>query len=130
MKKILLLSVMICFISCDKDEKFTKIKILNPKIALGEIPFKKSKDFYIALVNEGKEDLNIENVQPSCKCTTYKGRNSFVVPPGTKDSIKMTMTSNEVGKFEETVVIVANTVPKFTIVKISSNTEADEVAVK
>lgn len=123
MKKIYTICIIsLILLSCNKSrEKNTQIKIYNPEIDLGEVKIKESKEFYITIGNEGTEDLIIYNIQPSCKCTTVTNGDISILPKE-KDSIKMTLTANDYGNFEETIAIISNTKPKFSIVRVKSKT--------
>lgn len=109
------------FVNCNDKNQNTKITILNPEISLGNIPIDKHKKFYIRVKNVGNTDLKISNIQPSCKCIV-QGNKKMVIKPAMTDSIGLKLNANSYGNFEESVVIISNTNPKFSIIKIHSKT--------
>lgn len=116
-----LILFILCFINCQDKNQNTKITIHNPEISLGNIPFQKYKKFYIRVKNDGNADLKISNIQPSCKCIV-QGIKKMVIKPAMTDSIALKLNANSYGNFEESVVIISNTNPKFNVVKIHSET--------
>lgn len=76
-----------------------------------------SHTFYFQ--NTGNVDLKIENVKPSCGCTTPDWTRE-AIPPGEKGFIKVEFDSKgKSGIQRKTVTVVANTEPKSTILTFS-----------
>lgn len=122
MKKIgLLLFILIVLTGCNDSGK-TEIAILNPEITLGSVPLNSKKDFYIKIKNEGNSDLKISKVQPSCRCIADDKLDNLVIKKHETDSVKLTLQPNAYGDHTETVAILSNTEPGYSIVHVKSFT--------
>lgn len=122
--KIFYFFILITFtlFSCRLDPKNPRINILNSDIHLGNIPYLKHKEFYIYIKNDGNNDLIISNLKSSCKCIIEKNKKKLIIKPTMTDSISLKLYSNSYGNFEETIVILSNSNPKFKLIKIHSKT--------
>ncbi len=112
--------LFLCLLGCQSNN-YSKMEVLTPSISLGNIPINTSKAFYIKIKNSGDENLEISNVQPSCQCMVMENKKRVILPQQT-DSIRLQLKSLSYGKFEESIVIIANTKPTFTNINIYSTT--------
>ncbi len=87
----------------------------------GDIPEGEKVNTVFSFTNTGNSPLIISNARGSCGCTVpdYPRK---PIPPGGTGEIKVSFdSSNRAGKQDKTVTIDANTVPRSTILKITSN---------
>lgn len=67
-------------------------KLAATTVDIGTMPPATNRDIEFKYRNEGKRDLNIRFVKPSCGCTAVQ-QGSMVVKPGQESSIKATFNS-------------------------------------
>ena len=67
-------------------------KVANTMVDIGTMAQATTKDVEFKYKNEGKRDLNIRLVKPSCGCTAVQ-QGSMVIKPGQESSIKASFNS-------------------------------------
>jgi len=77
------------------------------KYDFGKIPQGKPVTHTFELFNNGKEPLQIENVQASCGCTTPEWSHDPIAP-GTVKKIKVGYNAAANGPFEKTITVFYN----------------------
>jgi len=87
----------------------------------GDIPEGRSNVHIFKFENTGKVPMVITSATGSCGCTVPEWPRTPIAP-GAKGEIKVSFdSSNRSGKQDKTVTIEANTVPRTTVLKITSN---------
>ena len=87
----------------------------------GDIPEGKSNVHIFTFENTGEVPLVITSATGSCGCTVPEWPRTPIAP-GATGEIKVSFDStNRSGKQDKTVTIEANTVPRTTVLKITSN---------
>lgn len=117
MKIYFLLFVCILFLSCGKEPH---LYFPSSEILLGEVILGNNKEVKIPIVNKGKKDLIIKNVNSSCKCINIKFPKKEIVS-GQEDYITMTFKSDEIGHHSEKIVIISNDPEVYKLIKIKVN---------
>lgn len=77
--------------------------------------------------NSGNEPLIIENVQPSCGCTTPDWTKDPIMP-GKEGFIDAQYNAAAVGPFNKTLTVISNTNPATTVLTIKGVVEEDNAA--
>lgn len=119
-KTLYLIILIFSIFGCNKENKLTKIKLINSNLDIGNIKYGKIKDFNISIKNVGKNDLFIEKIQSSCKCVVISNKQMKILPNQTQN-IKLQFHAIELGKSEESIVINSNTKEKFVFLFVTSN---------
>ncbi|MCW3094200.1 MAG: hypothetical protein JWP81_5269 [Ferruginibacter sp.] len=90
----------------------------EPEFDFGKIPQGKPVTHIFEVSNNGKDSLNIINVQASCGCTTPEWERGRVVAPGEKTNITVGYNAAAEGKFTKLVTITYNgTLSKQIVIK-------------
>jgi hypothetical protein len=74
--------------------------------------------------NTGNEPLIIENVQPSCGCTTPDWTKDPIMP-GKEGFIDAQYNAASVGPFNKTLTVISNTSPATTVLTIKGVVEGE-----
>jgi hypothetical protein len=98
-------------------------KIAATTVDIGTMPQASSKDVEFRYKNDGKRDLNIRYVRPSCGCTAVQ-QGSMVIKPGQESSIKATFNSTgyNPGKLTKSIYVYTDD-PKNSEVVLFLNAE-------
>ena len=80
----------------------------NPTFNFGSLKEGKSVDYAFTLKNEGKSNLLIRTIKPSCGCTAITP-DKTVIAPGESTAIKMVFdSSGKSGRQYKTITVVTN----------------------
>ena len=94
------------------DHKLTT-SIIEPKTYdFGLIPFGQPKLTRFKLVNTGKNDLYIENIEKECKCVVFEN-DTLVVKPGRFINLSIGYDASMEGLFYKVISIKMNTKDEF-----------------
>jgi hypothetical protein len=73
-------------------------KFAQRKVDLGSVADGTSREFSIAIANEGKSDLLLRKVSSSCDCITFAGDNPKSIKPGQAAELKATFSAGTLKK--------------------------------
>lgn len=118
MKKILILSLSLLGISALKAQTSEIItataKVMPEALEIkemehdfGKIPQNKPVYYFFEVVNKGLTPLKLDNVQPSCGCTTPEWSHD-AIPAGGSSMIKVGYNAASEGYFEKFITITYN----------------------
>jgi hypothetical protein len=96
----------------------------NQTIDLGTIKVNKSNTINIPFENRGENGLTIYNVVPECGCSVPEWP-LRPIPPGAKETIKVTFTASGSGYFNKVLSIFANNSKGPIIIHITGNAKPD-----
>lgn len=108
------------YISANLTEDFsglTKEELLNAPVFkleattvdIGKMEPSTNKDVVFNFTNEGKRDLVIRYIRPTCGCTAVKEGGNAIVKPGEKGTIKATFSSGGYkGKITKAIYVYTN----------------------
>lgn len=111
-------------------QKGANISFENESHSFGKIMESKGLVSYVYnFTNTGSEPLIIQNVQPSCGCTTPEWSNQPIVPGG-KGYIKATFDpAGRPGTFTKSINVVSNAVNNMVVLKFSGEVIGKEPTV-
>jgi len=115
MKKLIFVSLMICFLGCNEQQHKPKLFIPYSKINLSIIKFDSNYSIHYTLLNNGNGTLLIDTASSSCGCTEPILTSKRINP---EDSAFLTVNYKpaDTGYFNEKVVIKSNIDSLFSIV--------------
>lgn len=143
-KQILIITILVLtFCSCGKNERSNKIgvsEIYNPATAedskpkedMPVITFEKTEhdfgkvlngerlSYVFKFTNTGKKNLVIQGTESSCGCTTTVPPKAPIRPGETGEIKVMFDSKTKQGITTNTVVVIANTYPAYTILKVNA----------
>lgn len=128
MKKYIILSFIISFLSCSHDkviEKKALIHFESNSFDLEELVYKTDTDCNFVFTNTSKCPLIIQNVETSCGCTTPKWTKK-PVKPGKSGEIKVTYNADFPGMFSKTIKVFYNGPESPAILTIRGTVEYPE----
>ena len=130
---IMLIMLLICVYSCgnrgkskenineyvvsatDSTLEKTTIKFVEVEKDMGQVNEGEKVSLTYEVMNTGKFDLLLQEVRPSCGCTTPK-YDKKPIRPGKKGFIEVSFdTKGRPGKQRKTVMVVTNTEPPNTV---------------
>ena len=99
----------------DSTLKKTTIKFVSTEHNFGKVKEGEKVAHTFEVLNTGKADLLLQNVKPSCGCTTPNYEKK-PIRPGKKGTIEVVFdTKGRPGKQRKTVMVVTNTEPPNTV---------------
>ncbi len=119
MKKIFLLAIA-CFtltIAANAQQADTTIKFTSATHDFGEIKQGIPATYKFEFTNTGKEPIIIQNVQPSCGCTSPNWTKEPIAP-GAKGEIEATYNAAAIGFFNKSLTVISNASPSMLILHI------------
>ena len=105
---LLLISVII--VSCEKQTILPRNATINfhkPLHDFGALPLNKEASFVFEFMNNGKELLQIQDVQTTCGCAVPVWTKEVIKPTGA-GAIKVTYDSEYPGRFNKTITVYYN----------------------
>lgn len=120
-KVVFILFYLIVCQACDKTTEAlnvaSNIEFSNKSYDFGVISIKDTVDYTIKIKNLSDQDLVLKGVRSSCSCTIT----DFTKEPVKKNqtaTIRVEFIPFEKGVIEKSVVLYANTKPKFTVLSL------------
>ena len=114
-------------LSKEELENAPVFKLAATTVDIGTMPPATTKEVEFKFKNEGKRDLNIRFIKPSCGCTAMQ-QGSPVIKPGEESSIKATFNSGSYkGKVTKAIYVYTDD-PKNSEVVLYFNAEIVEKA--
>jgi hypothetical protein len=111
MKKFISLSFLLAgFLSVNAQETPAVADVLQVNESehdFGKIPQGKPVYYTFEIMNTGKTELKLDNVQASCGCTTPEWSHD-PIPPGTNAAIKVGYNAAAEGPFDKFITITYN----------------------
>jgi len=99
--------------------KKTTVKFLATEHDFGRVKEGEKVVHVYEVLNTGKADLLIQDVNPSCGCTTPK-YDKKPIRPGKKGSIEVVFdTNNRTGMQRKTIIVATNTDPPNTVLSFT-----------
>ena len=113
--------LLLLLFSCKNKNELSRLKIIDPKINIGDVKFGSVKKFHLKIKNIGNSDLVLKKIQPSCKCVVISSNKPLIIDPNETIDIILEYHAIEYGRSDETIVIYSNTKEKFSFVNINMN---------
>ena len=102
-------------VSADSTVQRTTIRFVEVEKDMGQVKEGEKVSLVYEVMNTGEADLLLQEVRPSCGCTTPKYEKK-PVRPGKKGTIEVSFdTKGRPGKQRKTVMVVTNTEPPNTV---------------
>lgn len=93
----------------DQLAKAPAAKFAQRRVDVGSVAGGASKEFAIAITNEGKSDLLLRKVSSGCGCITLADDNPKSIKPGQAAELKATFSAGKLkGKINKNVTIITN----------------------
>ena len=127
MKKVyilLIISILVFACGQKKQPQGAKIEFENTEFNIGKIRQGEIAECYFVVKNTGDNTLVLNQIIPSCDCTSLTNKNAEI-PAGKTDTLKFVLDTygKELGKFESDIRIITNTIPDFHKLKITAEIE-------
>ena len=113
------------FFGCNWQSKdLAKVKIHNDKIIVNSMTMHESTHLVFNVINEGKSNLIIKNVQTSCDCMVSDWTRKPVLT-GDTAFVHVEFTPRAVGSQSQLIVFESNTDPPFNVLSLQANVLKD-----
>ena len=114
MKKFILLIFLIAGVTFTAHTQITNADIskqfsfTNDNFDFGKIPYGKPAEYTLTITNIGKDTATLDDVRPSCGCTTPQFERGRKFAPGQSVAIVLGFNGNTLGAFYKTAGIFLN----------------------
>lgn len=117
MKKIFMFFLLLLCFGCGNEPK---LYFPSSEILMGSVKLGSEKAISIPIINKGKKELIIKNVNSSCKCIDIKFPKNEI-SSGQEDYLTMTFKADKLGHHSETIIIESNDPSKSKLINIQVN---------